>query len=174
MNLALFITTSLIGFGHALEVKTAEHPFFREMLGNCVEKGKVVAPGSGKVIPLAVEMKLQPVQDGLWVQEDGTASGPGLRFTFRWMFRVVEREGKQIVFARYIDSNGQANEYLGGFAGPDRLVLKRKTNQGEFTTAVNRIAEGRWTVATSLKLADSENSIVLYQSEKRRTPFFGQ
>lgn len=118
---------------------------------------------------MKVAMKLQPALDGVWVQEDGKAESSQFSFTFRWMFRVVAQQDGQVVIGRFIDSNGQIQEYAGAFKDEKTLVLRRKTNEGNYMTTVSQTGEKKWSVQTAFQPAGSDKPIVIYQGVKTRS-----
>jgi len=165
------ITILAVGFCGTLNaqvVKTSEHPFFKAMLGNCVEKGKLLLPGASEPMPMEITMNLKPALDGVWVQEDGEAVSPKFSFKFRWMFRVVKQQDGEIVIARFITSQGQVQDYMGSFSDEKTLVLQRKTKEGNYQTTVAQIAADKWTITTLFQPTGSDKPITIYQSEKTK------
>lgn len=164
-----FLLTSFVVFflslnSHAQDLKTAEHPFFKAMIGECKEEGKLVLPGAKEPLSMKADMKLMPILDGVWIQEDGKATTSQFNFSFRWMFQVRG----ETVFGRFIDSNGQIQDYTGSFMDEKNLVLRRQSKEGRYRTTVTQLAEAQWKIEVLFQPNGAAESILIYQATKTK------
>lgn len=113
LTIHLLIALTLTGSALSQNRTIAEHPFFASMLeGSWTEAGEMVQP-QGAVAGKSTS-KTKAVLNGQWLQQDGTAEFGSSTWEWRWMFRLATtNEGKEVVQARYLDTNGQIGDYIG-------------------------------------------------------------
>lgn len=124
--LPLLITGSALAQNRTID----EHPFFASMLeGSWTETGEMVQPqgaASGKATSKTVA-----VLDGQWLEQNGSAEFGNLSWKWRWMFRLATtNDGKEVVQARYVDTNGQVADYIGEIINDGKVLrLTRPLNE---------------------------------------------
>ena len=112
-------------------------PLFKTLTGDRIETGTLV-PGPGAP-PLQGSAKSsgQPVLGGLWFQIDGVAGYGPAKWTYRWMFRSFETDGKTGVYGVYIDTIGQHLQYQGNWdAATGKLEMLAKLPDGGTSRAL--------------------------------------
>ena len=111
----LLLTFLYSGHGLSQNQAIADHPFFALMIGGTwTEAGEMALPQGAVSGKSTSEAKA--IMDGQWIQQDGKAEFGSTTWEWRWMFRLATtKDGKQIVQARYIDTNGQVSDYFGEF-----------------------------------------------------------
>ncbi|MEM9015911.1 MAG: hypothetical protein AAGC68_02775 [Verrucomicrobiota bacterium] len=126
----LALAIVLLSPGLAQEGTIAEHPFFASLIGGSwTETGEVVLPQGATAGSSTSEATT--VLGGQWIQQDGKATFGEASWEWRWMFRLATTpDGKEIVQARYMDTNGQVADYLGEFvADGNGLRLSRSLSE---------------------------------------------
>ena len=126
----LLLTVIFSGHGISQDQTIAEHPFFKPMIGGTwTESGEMALPQGAVSGKSTSEAKA--VMDGQWIQQDGKAEFGSTTWEWRWMFRLAATQnGKQVVQARYIDTNGQVSDYLGEFVKEGKgLRLSRSLSE---------------------------------------------
>lgn len=116
------IVLLLPSLASAQERIIADHPFFAPMIGGSwTETGELALP-EGAVSGSSTS-ETQVVLGGQWLQQDGKASFGEATWEWRWMFRLARTsDGKEVVQARYLDTNGQVSDYLGEIVGEGKVL----------------------------------------------------
>lgn len=124
------VASALPSAARSQDTTIAEHSFFAPMIGGSwTETGEMVQP-QGAVAGKSTS-ETQAVLDGQWLQQDGAAEFGSTSWKWRWMFRLARtRDGKEVIQARYIDTNGQVADYLGEFVNDGKsLRLARSLSE---------------------------------------------
>ncbi|NNE94055.1 MAG: DUF1579 family protein [Verrucomicrobiales bacterium] len=151
------------------EPKTAEHPFFKAAAGKWIEEGVVVPNANSQPIEGKAVSVTAPVLDGIWVQQDGMAEYGPIRWKYRWMFRVKILDGKEQIYALYIDSMGQQIQYFGNYdADAKRIQLVGKLPDGGEGRSQVTIQDNGTLLIQSVLVNPQGETGVRYQAEARR------
>ena len=107
---------------HSEDATIEKHPFFASMIGGSwTEVGEMAQP-QGAVSGRSTSQTVA-ILGGQWLQQDGKASFGSATWDWRWMFRLAKtQDGKEVVQARYIDTNGQVADYLGEIVGEGNVL----------------------------------------------------
>ena len=112
----------LVGSSIGQDSLISKHPFFSPMLdGSSTEKGEMALPQGAVAGESTSEAKA--ILGGQWIQQDGKAAFGSTNWEWRWMFRLAKtQDGKEVVQARYMDTNGQVADYLGEIMNDGKVL----------------------------------------------------
>ena len=137
-------------------------PVFQALAGKRTESGILIPEMNGQPLQGKAISVGQPVLGGLWFQIDGSANYGPAKWVYRWMFRFIERDGQNKLFATYYDTIGQKIDYEGRWVEEDQQaqLVGKLANGGTARYQLTLGEEGSVRIESVVSDADGNASAI--------------
>ena len=159
--LPFIILTVFCGTGYSQNAKIGNHPFFASLLeGSWTESGEILQPQGS--VPGSSTSEARAILNGHWIQQDGEALFGSLKWNWRWMFSLAKtKDGKEVIRARYIDTNGQTTDYVGEFISEGKILRLLHTLSEDTKSVVQVANKDDGSRLIEVAIVDKEGKVTL-------------